>query len=57
MFLFLRKVAGFIYPVSVLGLIAMEGILRDDTPVQEEVLFQIFNLLRAIFSCLTVAMR
>ena len=56
-FFLFRKIAGFIYPVSVLGLIAMEGILRDETPVEEEILFQIFDLLRAIFSCLTVAMR
>ena len=40
-----------------MGLVAMEGILRDDTLLQEEVLFQIFDLLRAIFECLTIAMR
>jgi hypothetical protein len=33
-----RKVAGFIYPVSAMGLIAMEGVLRDDSPLQVSIL-------------------
>jgi len=54
---FFRKVVGFIYPVSVLGLIAMDGILQDKTEVDDETLLEVYELLKSVFNCLAVAMR
>lgn len=48
---------GFIYPVSVLGLIAMDGLLQDDVEVEDETLLEIYELLRSVFNSLAIAMR